>query len=284
MVSANRIYAWLGITPSTIQSNNLVTSPVFSPLVLACIRLTFAVYTLGTIIAVLAHDSINSSKHDAGGFFSYFTNLSYTGITSYFWASGIQTLAYALRGQKTYPLQRWPRILQFLHRLLFSCITTFPFVVTVVYWSLLSSAETFGTRYLGWSNISQHALNSVFALFEILLTHAGPSPWSHLVFLLLFLVGYLGIAYITHATEGFYTYSFLDPNKQHGFLAAYIVGIAVGECIVFSVVWGVCYLRERLSTRLKLSAASVSIEDGRGPEEIDEWQEIDRPGTPSCEA
>src|ERR1700683_5210068 len=67
MVSTNGVYAWLGITPSTTQSNNLVTSPVFSPLVLACIRLTFAVYTLGTVIAVLAHDSIHSSKHDAGG-------------------------------------------------------------------------------------------------------------------------------------------------------------------------------------------------------------------------
>ena len=58
-------------------------------------------------------------------FFSYFTNLSLIGLTAYFWAAGVQTLAYTLRGEKTYPLQRWPRFLQFLHRLLYSSITTF---------------------------------------------------------------------------------------------------------------------------------------------------------------
>ena len=61
---------------------------------------------------------------------------------------------------------------------------------------------------LAWSNISEHALNTAFCLVEILLTHAGPTPWLHIPFLILILAGYLGIAYITHATQGFYsTYS-----------------------------------------------------------------------------
>lgn len=64
---ADRIYAWLGISPTTTKSIDLVTSPVVSPLILACIRLTFAVYTLGTILAVLIHDSVESEKRDAGG-------------------------------------------------------------------------------------------------------------------------------------------------------------------------------------------------------------------------
>jgi len=214
-------------------------------------------------------------------FFSYFTHLSYIGVTTYFWASGVQTLAYAIHGQKTYPLQRWPRFLQFLHRLFYSSITTFPIIVTVVYWAILSSAETFSTRFAAWSNISQHAFNTVFILFEILLTRCSPSPWSHLPILILFLAGYLGIAYITHATEGFYSYSFLDPKKQHGLLAAYVIGIGVGQCVVFSAVWGMCYLRERFSSRLKRSAASGDVPEGHGHEEIDEWEEIDRPKTPS---
>ena len=60
---------------------------------------------------------------------------------------------------------------------------------------------------LGWSNISQHALNTVFALFDILFTHAGPHPWTHLPFLIIILALYLAVAYITHATEGFYSTS-----------------------------------------------------------------------------
>lgn len=50
-----------------------------------------------------------------------------------------------------------------------------------------------------------HALNSVFAAFEIFCTHAGPTPWLHAPFLIILLAGYLGVAYITHATQGFYS-------------------------------------------------------------------------------
>jgi len=66
--AAEKTYVWLGISPSTTaRSTDLVTSPVISPLFLACIRLTLAVYTFGTALAVLIHDSKGSSKKDAGG-------------------------------------------------------------------------------------------------------------------------------------------------------------------------------------------------------------------------
>jgi len=48
-------------------------------------------------------------------------------------------------------------------------------------------------------------MNSGFALFEILMTNASPSPWSHIIPGFLLLVCYLGVAYITHATQGFYS-------------------------------------------------------------------------------
>jgi hypothetical protein len=46
---------------------------------------------------------------------------------------------------------------------------------------------------------------------------------------------YLGVAYITHATQGFYVYSFLNPSKG-SILAAYIIGILAGTVLVFSIV------------------------------------------------
>lgn len=58
-------------------------------------------------------------------FFSYFTDLSYIGLVAYFWASSVQTIVFVLSGQKAYPLQKWPRILQFLHVLLYTTITIF---------------------------------------------------------------------------------------------------------------------------------------------------------------
>jgi len=48
-------------------------------------------------------------------------------------------------------------------------------------------------------------MNSGFALFEIILTNTGPSPWSHITPGFLLLACYLGVAYITHATQGFYS-------------------------------------------------------------------------------
>lgn len=154
-----------------------------------------------------------------GRFFSYFTTLTYIGLQSYFWASGVQTACFALsvrRGSARYPLQRWPRPLQFLHLLLHSTITTYPIVVTAVFWALLTSSNTLSTRYSAWTNISEHALNTVFAAVEIFAAGAAPAwgngagkrgivlPWIHLPFLIIILGCYLGLAYVTHATQGFY--------------------------------------------------------------------------------
>ena len=41
-------------------------------------------------------------------------------------------------------------------------------------------------------------------------------------------------------------YNFLDPGRGHGKLAAYIVGIAVAECVIFCIVYGICVLREKV--------------------------------------
>lgn len=46
-------------------------------------------------------------------------------------------------------------------------------------------------------------------------------------------------------------YSFLDPHKEGKLLAAYIVGIAVGQCIIFSIITGCIYIREYLTKHKK---------------------------------
>ena len=50
---------------------------------------------------------------------------------------------------------------------------------------------------------------------------------------------------IQHATA----YSFLDPAKEHARLAAYIVGIALAECIAFLLARGATWARTRLVRR-----------------------------------
>ncbi|KAG9311223.1 hypothetical protein JVU11DRAFT_8299 [Chiua virens] len=265
-------YASFGVSAPFDPSFHYVTSPVFSPLILASLRLTFAVYTLVTTITSLAYSSL--VLHDSSSYFSYFTDLSYTGLVAYFWASSVQTFAFVLRERKSYPLQTWPRSLQLLHVLLHSTIIIFPIIVTVVYWSLLASASTFETTYYSWENISHHALNTVFVLFEIFFTHSGPCPWMHIPLLVLLLACYLGVAYITYATQGFYTYSFLNPSTEGGLLAAYIVGIAIGCCVLFSIVKGVCHLRRRISLRYGLFE---EVAGGEDTEALEEWQAVTAP-------
>ncbi|QRV84379.1 transmembrane protein [Ceratobasidium sp. AG-Ba] len=254
-----RVYASLGVQTPFDPTCSLVTSHVFSPGTLAAIRTALAVYSLTALIVNIVLQSVELDTIDS--FFSYFTNLSYIGLCSYMWAASVQTIAYARHSRRfhtqssaryEYPLQKWPRFLQFLHLLLWSTVTTFPFIVTVVYWVLLASSSTFQTRYSSWNNITVHAMNSGFALFEVLFTRAGPMPWTHVPFLIVLLGGYVGVAYITHATQGFYTYSFLDPKKQGAMLAAYIVGIAAGAVVVFSIVWCITWVRNRIWRRSEL--------------------------------
>ena len=43
------------------------------------------------------------------------------------------------------------------------------------------------------------------AIFEIALTNVGPLPWIDMLATVVVLGGYLGIAYITYATQGIYS-------------------------------------------------------------------------------
>ena len=141
-----------------------------------------------TLISILA-----PSPH-THRYFSFFTHLSYIGIVAYEFAAGVQTLCYVLNGAKSYPLQAWPRPLQFLHRLLYSTITSFrecspstPFfplhaenvrrlaalVVTVVFWALLADSSTLATPYSG----AHHPVSpSVVRIAHEPLQHGTTSP------------------------------------------------------------------------------------------------------------
>jgi hypothetical protein len=106
-----------------------------------------------------------------------------------------------------------------------------------VFWALLAPSDGFPSVFATWSNTSQHALNAVYALLEIVLPRTEPLPFLHLVPIVLLLALYLGLAYLTQATEGFYVYDFLDLEQHSdGIVAAYIVGILVASIIVFLIV------------------------------------------------
>ena len=120
-----------------------------------------------------------------------------------------------------------------------------PFLVTIVYWAVLYDGPWFPKTFEAWTNISRHGLNSAFALFEVLVPATFMMPWLHIVFGILVLALYLALAYVTHATEGFYPYSFLDPADGRGRLVGYVFGIAAGFIVLFCVVQGLIWLRRK---------------------------------------
>lgn len=114
----------------------------------------------------------------------------------------------------------------------------------VVFWAIIF--DYFYSVEDKWSNVSQHALNSVFSLFELVFARADPLPWIHLLWLIIILALYLGLAFITHATEHFWVYTFLDDSRKggRGLVAGYIIGILVGAVIVFVIVRYLVVLRK----------------------------------------
>ena len=69
-------------------------------------------------------------------------------------------------------------------------------------------------------------------------------------------------------------YNFLDPNIQHGRLAAWIIGIAVAGAVIFSVTRMICVLRERFfaNRRAKRRGDGESIHS----EQLEEWETVER--------
>jgi hypothetical protein len=81
-------------------------------------------------------------------------------------------------------------------------------------------------------------------LFEIIFPRTLPLPWLDIIPIIILLAFYLGLAYLTHATDGFYVYDFLDLDKHSsGVVAAYIVGILIAAIIIFLIVRYLIMLR-----------------------------------------
>jgi hypothetical protein len=105
--------------------------------------------------------------------------------------------------------------------------------------------SSFNSQFTVWSNVSQHAFNSVFALFEITLPRTNPLPFPHITAIIAILALYLAVAFITYDTDHFYVYDFLDIQKHgRGVVAGYIIAILVGSVLIFVIVHYLIWLRK----------------------------------------
>jgi hypothetical protein len=110
-------------------------------------------------------------------------------------------------------------------------VTSFPFLVTVVFWGTMNSGWPSG-HFEQWINISVHGLNSVFAIVEIVLSATAAPPILHLSMVCVILSMYLGLAYLTKYTQGYYVYEWLSPAHGNASIILHILGHA-GAMIAF---------------------------------------------------
>jgi hypothetical protein len=256
-----------GLSPAGFDpTNTFVRSHFVSPLVLAIIRALLSLYTFTTMItcyAWLAHKTatiklkdvnigsytIQQSNAAIGQSFSFFAYLTFWSLGFYFLVSSAHTFTYACR-QCTW-LHRWPRALQLAHSLYYTCITTFPFLVTIVFWSTMNSGWPPG-RFEQWINISVHGLNSVFAITEIVLPATEAPPVTHLSVVLLVLSVYLGLAYVTWYTQGFYVYEWMNPAHGTASVVLHVLGYAGTMVVIFVIVRYAIVARNTVAKRMGL--------------------------------
>ncbi|KAF2020090.1 hypothetical protein BU24DRAFT_365915 [Aaosphaeria arxii CBS 175.79] len=218
------------------------TSWLFEPAVLLAVRALLSLYAFATIFFIWGWNGTHGHAGEIARSFSYFTWLTYWGLAFYNLVSAIHTFSYWRTG--TPLLARWPRFLQIAHSMFYTTIVVFPWIVTIVYWALLYEDGIFTSTFQTWTNTSQHAMNSAYALFEIVFPRTAPLPWIDLIPVIIILACYLGLAYVTEATQGFYVYGFLNLKKNSaGSVAGYIVGILVAAVIVFLIVRYLIVLR-----------------------------------------
>ncbi|KAF2728301.1 hypothetical protein EJ04DRAFT_504279 [Polyplosphaeria fusca] len=237
------------------------TSWLLAPAVLFACRAFLSLYAFVTIFTIFGWYGTHGMSQESEHSFSYFTNLTYWGLAFYFAFSALHTCSYWLTGDTL--LTRWPKVLQVAHSIFYSTVVVYPWLVTIVYWAILYS-DRFPDSFSAWTNVSQHGLNSFYALFEIIFPRTAPLPFINLIPIVVILALYLGLAYLTYATQGFYVYSFLDDQKNsRGLVAGYIVGILVAGIVIFLIVRYLIVLRVWV-TEKKLGRNGKLSSRGRG--------------------
>jgi hypothetical protein len=110
-----------------LDTVRFASSWLLPPSVLFFVRALISLFIFTSIFTI---EGINNARSPAVArhYFSYFTSLTFWGLAFYFAFAAAHTFSYWRTG--TPFLARWPKVLQIMHSIYYSTITTFPFLVT----------------------------------------------------------------------------------------------------------------------------------------------------------
>lgn len=266
----NKFYKFFGFDGSVpFDRNRTVTSPYIRPVTLGVIRLLLGLYMLTSFLVqftLLATQTNKWLRKQAWKTLGDIMIHSFLGLTAYFLVSAYHTLSYAAKRRN--PLASWPRPLQLAHSVLQSTVLAFPLFCTVIYaiWSLPALPAWHTKPQSRWSTVTFYMLNSVFSYTELFLSATRPRPWSHLIFVVLFLGMYLAFhSILVAATQGnVWVYTVLKFKlviNQGWISAGRVGGLCVVSCASFCIMQFVIWLKCRYLGGLSLPSPDLSRVD-----------------------
>ncbi|KAG0217619.1 hypothetical protein BGX33_010016 [Mortierella sp. NVP41] len=253
-----------GLKLNRFEADRIVTSNLVRPLTLAILRGTVCLYTIIVIISKWV------TAESASVYLMFFTNLTYFGLCVYLVCSTIWSINYLRQpvSDRAAWLKSGSPWWGYLHWLLYSTVVTYHFIVPIVYWTMLNTSETMNA--LGhWQNYSVHAIDGVFALFELIFNRHFLQP-IHSYVVAGVMVLYMCLTFVVRRTKGVWVYPFLNWD-QGPICAAYYLGIAVGLFAVFFLLLALHRLRNRALAR---RCAVVNTEQGLESDNNNQMQEL----------
>lgn len=165
-----------GADPALDHLHPFETSWLLPPGALAALRALHALYIFFTIFFAFGWEGTHGHGRDIARSFSFFTWITFWSDGFYFLVAAIHSFCYARTGRSVI-FDRLPRFMRALHSLFYTTITTFPFVVMIIYWPILYMYEVdlYKIAFDAWRNVcSQHLLlllninPALFLVFKIL--------------------------------------------------------------------------------------------------------------------
>ncbi|KAJ3413922.1 hypothetical protein HDV05_007290 [Chytridiales sp. JEL 0842] len=257
-----------------LDHHKLYTSHHVTPIMLFLYRMFAATYTLVTLLAFFALPQ----PWTRAVFFTFFTHMSWLGLSIYFWVSAIMTFTYTRHNHSIQFSTSRPSWLTWIHWNFYTLAATFQPIVVLMYWTTLSG-PLFRPRVPVSeiiNNVNFHLVGLVLLSVEFFL---GRTPLYYSQWMTVLVTSGLYLAYVAFSNavfsgsfdrkknpDGFWPYDFLNLRSD---MAKWVVPLlGLGALFVFVLVVTAHKLRDRRRRKAGMEVVGVEGKDLVGEGEM----------------
>ncbi|KAI9265940.1 hypothetical protein BY458DRAFT_556596 [Sporodiniella umbellata] len=205
----------------------------------------FVRFTLALYSTVVLWTDIGLEAHALNHFFDKFTTMTFIGLHAYLITSTVYHFRYLYSKNLDFIFNQYA-ILNYLYVYLYHTVITFNIVTPVVYWSILNGKAIPGVS--AWLNTSVHGVSGVMMLCNVILGRQKIIMRMILPVLATILC-FMFLAFIIHATRGYWVYPFLSWEKGPK-AAIWYIAVALITLVAFFIQYLIHYVRDLVGRRL----------------------------------